>query len=282
VPRTRATAVAGARHATARLRVDLFALVTELAEHYVAAVRAARRRTGRGDIHRLRIATRRVQALRTLLQGIDPDSADERLDGYLEAPFRRCGRLRDVQVMTQRLPAMGFDPPTTRRLARLARRLKPDARRRARRALAAAHPRRVVKRLLAAALRIDHRLVEPAERGHAARMIAQRLDAAGQAWAAARAHARGGEAAVIHRARLALKQRRYLLELVGRLDLAPVTTELERLRQVQETYGAVTDCSLMLRIVDRHVRRHPRAAAGLEVPRAAIAAKRAQFAARLG
>jgi CHAD domain-containing protein len=249
---------------------------------YVAATLAARQHAGRGAIHALRITTRRIYALRALLDAIDPQPANESLDDYLHAPFRRCGRLRDLQVTARRVRTMALGPEAMRQLRRILRRLEPRRRARAVGALARAHPRRVARMLHAAALRVDTHLQEPAAVAMAARQIRARLGEAARELALARYQARSGDADAIHCARIALKQRRYMLELVESLGMGRSHAELERLRLAQHELGEVTDCMLMLRILDRYARKHPDAGGRLAGLRAVLATEQRRLAALLG
>jgi CHAD domain-containing protein len=276
-----------ASRSTALLHAELLRLVAGIAAEYAAAIVTARQHPDRGAIHALRITTRRVKALRTLLDAIDPQPPNERLDRYLDAPFRACGRLRDLQVMARRLRGMHLGPAAIAQLRRILRRLEPRIRARAISALAKAHPRRVAKMLYAQALRLDMRLQAPAASAMAARRIKATLEGAARELASARDRVRAGgadadaDAEAIHQARIALKQRRYMLELVGPLGLGRWRSELERLRLLQRELGEVTDCMLMLRILDRYIRKHPHAAQRLAGLRTVVAEEQLRLAALL-
>lgn len=277
----RPAALARRSDAIARLRLALRALSVQVAEEYLVAVRAARRRAGRRAIHQLRIVTRRVLALREVLQAIDPTPADERLESHLQRPFRRCGRLRDLQLMAQRLNTLAPQTAAGRHLRRVVKRRERRARERTERALANAHPRRVATMLNAAARRAGTRLLDRRARAVGLRAISRCVQQAEDDLLAARLRATGGEATAIHRARIALKQCRYLLELVAPLGLTPTPGEYDQLRRLQQALGALTDCSTMLRILARYADAHPAEAQRLGPLRREITTQQARLALRL-
>ncbi|MCX7058984.1 MAG: CHAD domain-containing protein [Proteobacteria bacterium] len=261
------------------LHLELPRLTEQLTSAYRAAIRAVRQRASRGAIHTLRITTRRIYSLLTLLQAVDPQPKNEPLERYLEAPFGTCGQLRDLQVMARRVRTMGLAPTATAQLHRIVERLKPRVRARAMRALTKAHPRRIEKMLQAWTLSSASRLQQPAAEALAVRHIERTLAAAARELSSAQAHARSGNATAIHHARIVLKQRRYLLKLVATLGLRHSSAELARLRQLQQQLGELTDQLLMLRIVERYARKHPRAARRLAPLQALLAAQPRRHAA---
>jgi hypothetical protein len=73
------------------LQPRLSRLVSDQSEHYVRTVADARKRPSRAAVHALRVATRRLLAMRELLRFVDPSARNGKLERYLSNPFRPCG-----------------------------------------------------------------------------------------------------------------------------------------------------------------------------------------------
>ncbi|MDE2252390.1 MAG: CHAD domain-containing protein [Gammaproteobacteria bacterium] len=237
----------------ARADAPLLVALRAESDGYECALRAAR--SGRqGDVHALRIATRRMLALVEFAAALAPSGKWPALVRELRRPFRRCARLRDLQTMRARLRRMrdaGAAPRAA--LQAMLDSLDDSLRRRRDRTiaqLAAARPRRTCRRIMqlaAARLAPDPSAVA----------VRACLDRSRQAVrAACRRMCKGGMKA-LHRARVAIKACRYQFELAPALGARVRPAELRVLRSLQKQLGAITDLELLRRETKQSARRHP-------------------------
>jgi CHAD domain-containing protein len=245
-------------------------VVAREAKGYHRAVAAGRVKPSRAAVHRLRVATRRVLALRELALLVGAATPDDSLERYLRAPFRPCGQLRDLQVAIRRVETLLRRYPEAGPFLRALERDERKARRRAARALAAAHPQRVARILAALGLKLDAAMGEPAGRARAASRIARLIGEASGLPSSVGVRAVATDPDLIHRVRLSLKARRYVLELAAALGLPTRAAQTAKLRLLQATMGEITDRTLLLRLMTDYQDGHPRAGARLERLHAAI------------
>lgn len=255
-------------------------LVLEQSECYVRALVAARKRPRRAAVHAVRVATRRLLAMRELLRFVDPGAGTGRLELYLGEPFRPCGRLRDLQVIQRRVRMLLPRFPEAQKFLQALERRERKARDRAARALDGAHPRRIARLLASLASRLDELTTDRAGRNRAMRRVELRIRAAHRAAKEARARAKSGDPDLIHRARLALKSHRYMVELAESLGLHFVASEVESLSRLQAEMGEITDRTMLLHALDAHRDKHPRAGARLAHLRAYIERERNKLISR--
>jgi CHAD domain-containing protein len=270
----------GAVQATTALQPLLSRLVSEQSEHYVRAVAAARKRPGRAAVHVLRVATRRLLAMRELVRFAGPSACDGTLERYLSEPFRPCGRLRDLQVIQRRVRALLPRFPEAQQFLRALKQRERKAKARAARALDEAHPRRVARLLARLVTKIDEVTADRAGRNRAIRLVALQIGAARRAAKAAHARAKTGDPDLIHHARLALKAHRYMVELAESLGLHFVASEVEGLSRLQAEMGEITDRTMLLHALDAYRDEHPRAGARMALVRATVARERTRLIAR--
>ena len=268
-----------AQRATA-LQPRLSRLVLEQSEQYVRAVVDARKRPRRAAVHAVRVATRRLLAMRDLLQFVHSGAGNRALELYLDEPFRSCGRLRDLQVMQRRLRLLLPRFPEAAQFLGVLERRERKARVRAARALDAAHPRRVARLLAGLAAQLDEVTADRAGRDREMRRVESRIRAAHRAAIKARARARSGDPDLIHRARLALKSHRYMVALAESLGLHFVASEVEGLSRVQAEMGEITDRTMLLHALDAHRDKHPRAGTRLARLRAYVERERGRLISR--
>lgn len=282
-PRSGQPTVAPSRRAVQRataLQPRLSRLVLEQSEYYLRALIAARKRPRRAAVHAVRVATRRLLAMRELLKFVDPGARSGRLELYLGEPFRPCGRLRDLQVIQRRVRLLLPRFPEAQKFLQALERRERKARDRAARALDGAHPRRIARLLTGLAARLDELTTDRAGRSRAMRRVELRIRAAHRAAKEARIRAKTGDPDLIHLARLALKSHRYMAELAEPLGLHVGSSGVESLSRLQAAMGEITDRTMLLHALDAHRDRHPRAGPRLAHLRAFIERERGRLIAR--
>ncbi len=249
--------------------------------NYLRRLLAARARPQRAPVHALRVATRRLQALLGLLQPICAGARDPELERTLRAIFESCGRLRDLQVMRRSVAAAADRyPQAAPFLAHIDRR-RAKARRRLQQRLATAHPRRLRRQLDALAVAIAAALATPAARARAASLLAQQLARTRRAAQRARRGIGSAAAQPLHRARIALKSRRYEAELLRSLGIGARAADARQLQRRQDALGAITDCDRLLERLQAYCRKHPAASRALAPFGAAVRRQRRTLARRL-
>lgn len=224
-------------------------LVGVTVDNYLDAARATARHASVGNVHALRVCTRRLRAALGLCTGSVAPRLLRRARRPLRRPFRRAGRLRDLHVAGRLIARQGratgaatpLGPGLVRKQRRHARRLRA--------ALGRRRLRRSTRRLAAVTTALQARARTPAAaRGTTARLDRQlrRLQAA-LAVAAASA-SRDPAPAVLHRARLALKRFRYSAELAARLPGLPPLPDARALRSLQQRLGRAADFAVAARV----------------------------------
>jgi CHAD domain-containing protein len=227
-----------------RAAAALARVVTTTADEYLAAARAAARRASVGNVHALRVCTRRLRAALGLCTGSVSRELLRRARQPLRRPFRRAGRLRDLHVASRVIARRGRgSAPAATALATIAR----ERRYRTRRlhgALGEDRLARIADRLTAVTAALATRANPPAARGTAAR-IARQLGALQAALAVAAATATGNPAPErLHQARIALKRLRYSLELAEGVPGCATPPEARSLRPLQRRLGEAADLAM--------------------------------------
>jgi CHAD domain-containing protein len=242
-------------------------LAAEL-ERLAAALSAAAQRVREGGdaeaIHDLRVATRRLgEALATWRALLAAEPADE-TRRRLRRLRRRLGPVRDDEVHREDLVARLAEAdlpvrlalePVVRRLERRVERGRAEAARR----VSAERIDAIRSRITAATQPLEaHPTGRPDPVPPAVARAARRRDAARRAVALAAGHDAGD--ALLHAARIAIKQDRYASEALAAVDppSAPALTDprrLEALRRVQASLGTVHDRAELLASLGRTARR---------------------------
>jgi CHAD domain-containing protein len=249
----------------------LAALRSETARYQRAMIAA---RTGRqGDIHELRIATRRMLALTEFAAALAPSGKWRALVRELRRPFAKCARLRDLQATRMHLRLMRGD---NRILQAMLEEMNDAVRRHRRRTaqrLETVRPGKTCRKIMRLAQR---RSVAP-RTGSAVNTC---LDRSQRAVRAACRRMQTGGLEALHGARIAIKVYRYQLELAGTLGAGARPAELRTMRRLQKEFGAITDLELLRQEVKRYARRHPRRGRALAVTRRSLERERKQRFAR--
>jgi CHAD domain-containing protein len=126
------------------------ALVAALRAETIGYLRAmeSARATRQGDIHELRIATRRMLALVAFAAALAPSGKWRVLERELRRPFKACARLRDLQATRAQLRKMrGRGAVLQLMLAEMNEAVRRHRRRTAEH-LAAARPRRTCRKII--------------------------------------------------------------------------------------------------------------------------------------
>lgn len=212
----------------------------------LAAAAAARDDPAPAAVHRLRLAIRRLQGTLVLTAALLGPDAVAGLEHSLRRPFRRAGRVRDLQVAMALLRSR--DPGAAEAGALAAALDRPL--RRLRRALGGRRRRRIEAGLagLATALGpLAHNAATRRRQGHAIRDRLATLDHDART-AASAAVAAPDEAVLLHRARIRLKRLRYALAAADGVAGLATATAVARLRRVQRALGAAADLAVVLAI----------------------------------
>lgn len=216
----------------------------------LAAAAAARDVPARAAVHRLRLAIRRLQGTLVLTVALLGPDAVAGLEHSLRRPFRRAGRVRDLQVAMALLRSR--DPGATDAGALAAALAAALARpqRRLRRALRGRRRRRIGDGLAALATDLGRPGSATGTRRRQALAIRARLATLDRdaRTAAAAAVAAPDDAILLHRARLRLKRLRYALAAADGLAGLATATAVARLRRVQRALGAAADLAVVLAI----------------------------------
>jgi CHAD domain-containing protein len=219
--------------------------VRSTADEYLAAAGAAARRASVGNVHALRICTRRLRAALGLCNGSVAPELLRRARRPLRRPFRRAGRLRDLHVAGRVIArhGQGFASAATA-LAVIARERRHRARR-LRAALGENRIERIADRLgaVTAALQASARAPAAAQ-GTAGRMARQLRGLEAGLALAATAATRNPAPEPLHQARIALKRLRYSLELAEGVPGLPALPEARALRPLQRQLGKAADLAM--------------------------------------
>ena len=225
------------------------ALRTESARYQRAV--AAARTGGQGDIHELRIDTRRMLALLGLAAAFKPSRKWLGLVRELRRPFRKCARLRDLQATRVQLRQIQGRSRVPQHMLEELNEAVRRHRRRTTNYLTTVRPRKTCRKII----RLAQRRIAAPQMGDA---VNQCLDRNQRAARAACRRMKTGDMKALHRARVAIKVYRYQLELAGSLAAVSRPVELRKLRRLQTELGAVTDLELLRRELKRYAHRHRR------------------------
>lgn len=237
-------AAVGPAVAPADLRAakGLASLVTSCSDAWLQAAAEASLQPSPGNVHRLRIATRRLRSALALCSGSVDRRLLRRARRSLRQPFRRAGRLRDLHVAAKHIRRHATGDAAVAATLATIRTASRDRGRRLQRSLRSGRRERVARRLAAVTAVLHQR----PSRGSAYRGTVDRLQrrlaslAAGFHGASATA-AVSGSPEDLHRARLALKRLRYATELAAGLVAGHPAGDMARLRPLQRRLGAIAD-----------------------------------------
>jgi len=214
-------------------------LLERRAREVLARRRAVRRRARPGDVHDLRVATRRLQEAIDLLAFALPERERSRARRRTRRIRRDLAGVRDADVLLETLVSLaGRCSPDDRR-ALMALRPVLEAR--------AGLPVPGLRRRLRALLRALPPVPAPALARVAARLLVARSAAVGRGLE----RARSGRAADLHRLRLAVKKYRYTLELMNELGLGRHARAIGAARRIQEQLGRLHDVDVLLALLGR-------------------------------
>ena len=254
-------------------------LLAGRADEVIRQRRQAARTADARAIHRLRVATRRLQEALDFARPVLADRPRRRLERRTRELRRGLGRRRNLDVMRDLLRSLeprlrGDERPAARRLARvLEERARgtpidlPGIGKRIRTLLdgTAAGP------ILPLAAR-GRQVIAARAREVDARLVA----------------GRGGDAERLHRLRIAIKRFRYALEILDEAGVPGLGPSIRSTRGMQRTLGMLHDLDMLLDLVRRAVSRQdrePLIAAFERLRRVSLADTRAQlgrFRARRG
>jgi CHAD domain-containing protein len=233
------------------------ALATRLRRHgtaLLAAAAAARQDPTPANVHRLRLATRRLQGLLELAAALLGPAAVVPLQRRLRRPFRRAGRVRDLQVAAALLRSRGPGDGDATALAGILEAAVDRPLHRLRRALRRRRRDRLAAELAVIAAALGRQGNTPPARRRQATAIRRRLAALARearmaADAAVGAPAAPAAPAALHRARLRLKRLRYALAAADGLAGLHAGPAIAPLRTVQRTLGRAADLAVLLALV---------------------------------
>jgi CHAD domain-containing protein len=239
-----------------RAAAGLATLVAASGDAWLQAAAEAWQQDSPGNVHRLRVATRRLRAALTLCAGSVDRRLLRRLRRALRRPFRRAGRLRDLHVAGRLLNRYRARHPAVGATLLAIRAASDGRRQRLHRSLRPSRCQRLARRLgdIVAALRALARST-PASRGTVARLQRQVARLAGTFRAEAASAAATGAPEDLHRARIALKRLRYSDELAAELLPGPYAEAAARLRPLQQRLGGVVDLGLAAALAPPRLRR---------------------------
>jgi CHAD domain-containing protein len=229
------------------LRIDR--LLAGRADEVIRQRRQAARTADARAIHRLRVATRRLQEALDFARPVLADRPRRRLERRTRELRRGLGRRRNLDVMRDLLRSLeprlrGDERPAARRLARvLEERARgtpidlPGIGKRIRALLdgTAAGP------ILPLAAR-GRQVIAARAREVDARLVA----------------GRGGDAERLHRLRIAIKRFRYALEILDEAGVPGLGPSIRSTRGMQRTLGMLHDLDMLLDLARRAVSRQDR------------------------
>ncbi len=229
-------------------------LATRLRRHgtaLLAAAAAARRDPTPANVHRLRLATRRLQGLLELAAALLGPAAVVPLQRRLRRPFRRAGRVRDLQVAAALLRSRGPGDGDATALAGILEAAVDRPLHRLRRALRRRRRDRLAAEFAVIAAALGRRGNTPPARRRQATAIRRRLAALAREARMAADAAVGAPAApaALHQARLRLKRLRYALAAADGLAGLHAGPAIAPLRTVQRTLGRAADLAVLLALV---------------------------------
>jgi|CXWL01.1.fsa_nt_gi CHAD domain-containing protein len=226
-------------------------------------LRQCRRQPSGRNIHDLRIATRRLLAYLGLLRTVSSLRVLLRSQKKLKKLLRLTAPARDTRVQLRLLGRLARDQQHPG-LRKIRRQLKARTRRLARELPAE------LKRCQPTVRRIPpdrFASMPPITPGPLLRLKFNRLRERLRA-------ARTGETSALHRARLTLKQLRYLVEIILPPSPGQALKPLEQLTAIQSALGELHDFDLLLRRLETYARRHKPLAAWLRPRHAALRRRR--------
>jgi CHAD domain-containing protein len=242
-------------------------------KHYRKALKRCQQKSSAKAVHSFRVDTRRLQSSLALLSGFLPERQLEKAQRLFKQHLDIFDDLRDAQVQLAAMGVMRRDYPIARRFhAWLLEREERFARR--------AHKNiRKVKtaRLgqLMAACRED---VEKQLQGSTARttldVLLRTVDRAYRETQQARAGIDAGDAWTIHRARVAFKKFRYMVEALAPHLPAITDQRLLAMRHYQTLMGEIQDAEVLLWTLDKFLARQQIEAAAARQFRAELWGRR--------
>jgi CHAD domain-containing protein len=220
---------------------------------YRKAFKRCQRDFSENSVHELRVETRRMLALGTLLQAMWPDDRLTEMERCLKRMFKRFSRLRDTHVelifveeAQERFPELAkFHKALAKREARLSRRLE---------ASVDTFPLRRLQKLVRG-VRKNHRSGRKrASSQHSDwSRLCRHLDEAFKRVAALRNKIDPQDSVTIHKVRVAFKKFRYLVELLQSMLPGVTAHQMEAMHEYQTMMGEIQDVETLQKALDEYV-----------------------------
>jgi CHAD domain-containing protein len=220
------------------------------AQHRAILANDAGVRSGDADaVHDMRVATRRLRSsLRTFAPVLDPARVDG-LDGELRWLAETLGKVRDLDVLADRLAAAVAELPAELVLGpvadRIRQRLSAQAARAREELVAALDSGRVAELIGSLATLVERGQVGAVKQTRLRRLARKAVRRADRRLAAADEHAAGTPEREerLHDARKAYKRARYAVEVVAPEEGQPARRLVKRLTALQDVLGAHQDAT---------------------------------------
>lgn len=231
---------------------------------YDRALKRCRRKFSAESVHQLRVETRRLSALLVLLHQLLRDARLEAIERVLKDLFKDLSRLRDTQVQLLYVREAKRQFPETDRFQRALARREQRLIRRARKSVKDVALGRLRKRIRPVDLRLEERSRDRVRHRRDRQTLSRCLRQAFHRAVLLKDRVEPSRPATIHRARIAFKKFRYLVELLQPF-LPEVTPRIfESLHSYQTMMGEIQDLEVLAAAVDDFVDGKARRASRLQ------------------
>src|SRR5260221_578296 len=230
--------------------------VRDRCRQYKKALRSCRKRFEQRSVHALRVETRRLLALITLVQSCIPGFSVRRSEKRLKRLFTRLAALRDVHVQINffqrerraHADVAGICDDLHDQEKRLVKRLQIQFKKR--------RCHKILKAVQTVRRRARSRLVE-ADLQRVSRTSVAVIDDAFARMMALRARSGALDPPIIHRARVAFKRFRYLVEIMQPVLPDVSRRHVEDMQTLQTLMGEIQDIEVFQKAIDEFVEEHP-------------------------
>jgi CHAD domain-containing protein len=220
---------------------------------YRKAFKRCQRDFSENSVHELRVETRRMLALGTLLRAMWRDDRLAEIDRCLKRMFKRLSRLRDTHVQLmfveeaqERFPELAkFHKALAKREVRLTRRLAASVDK---------FPLRRVQRLVRS-VRKNYRSRGKRTSSHHNEWsrVCRHLDNGFLRVTKLRSEIDPQDSVTIHRVRVAFKKFRYLVELLQSMLTGVTARQIEAMHEYQSMMGEIQDVETLQAALDEYV-----------------------------
>ena len=217
-------------------------------ERYARALRSCRKKLKEKSVHELRVETRKLLALISLLQTSTPGFSARRAKRRLKRLFRRLAKLRDVHVQLSFLEQEHADQAALKSLTRTLFDRKKRLVKQLRSFLTARRCRRTLRSVRAVERKAGAMLVR-ADAQSVSRACFAAIDHAFRRIAALRTRPDALDAEMIHRTRVAFKRFRYLLEIMESAVPQLTRKRLEQIQRFQGRMGEIQDIEILQKTI---------------------------------